>query len=39
MSSSNLIRWGGVAAILGGILWIVPAIITAFKPLGCIGPD
>ncbi len=35
--SSNLIRWGGVAAILGGILWIVPAIITAFKPRGCIG--
>ncbi len=39
MPSSNLIRWGGVAAILGGILWIVPAIITAFKPRGCIGPD
>ena len=37
--SSNLIRWGGAAAILGGILWIVPAIITAFKPRGCIGPD
>ena len=35
--SSNLIRWGGAAAILGGILWIVPAIITAFKPRGCIG--
>jgi len=35
--SSNLIRWGGAAAILGGILWIVPAIIAAFKPRGCIG--
>ncbi len=34
---SNLIRWGGAAAILGGILWIVPAIVTAFKPRGCIG--
>ncbi len=37
MSSSSFIRWGGAAAILGGILWIVPAIITAFKPRGCIG--
>ncbi len=35
--SSNLIRWGGVAAMLGGILWIVSAIITASKPRGCIG--
>ncbi len=35
--SSNLIRWGGAAAILGGVLWVVPAIITAFKPRGCIG--
>ena len=35
--SSNLIRWGGAAAILSGILWIVPAIVTAFKPRGCIG--
>src|SRR5215212_7456584 len=36
--SPNLIRWGGVAAMLGGILWIVTAIITASKPRGCIGP-
>jgi len=35
--SSNLIRWGGAAAMLGGILWIVSAIITAAKPRGCIG--
>ncbi len=35
--STKLTRWGGVAAILGGILWIVPSIITAFKPRGCIG--
>ena len=35
--SSNLIRWSGAAAVLGGILWIVPAIVTAFKPRGCIG--
>ena len=37
--SSNLIRWGGLAAMLGGTLWIVAAIITAFKPRGCIGPE
>ncbi len=37
MSSSNLSRAGGVAAMLGGVLWIVAAIITAFKPRGCIG--
>ena len=37
MSSSSFIRWGGAAAIFGGILWIVPAIVTAFKPRGCIG--
>ena len=36
--SSNLIRWGGLAAILGGLIWIVAAIITASKPRGCIGP-
>ena len=35
--SPTLIRWGGVAAMLGGLLWIVAAIITASKPRGCIG--
>ena len=25
--------------MLAGVLWIVPAIITAFKPRGCIGPE
>ncbi len=39
MSPSNLIRWCGLAAMLAGVLWIVPAIIIAFKPRGCIGPD
>ena len=37
--SSDLFRWGGVAAMLGGALWIVAAIITAFKPRGCIGSN
>ena len=37
--SSNLIRWCGMAAMLGGMLWIVAAIITASKPQGCLGPE
>ncbi len=37
--SSNVVRWCAVAAVLGGILWIVPAIITASKPRGCFGPE
>src|SRR5215212_10493038 len=37
--SPTLIRWGGLAAMLGGILWIVAAIITASKPRGCIGSE
>ena len=36
---SNLSRWRGVAAMLGGMLWIVAAIVTASKPRGCIGPE
>ncbi len=37
--SSELIRWGGPAAILGGSLWIAGAVITALKPEGCIGDE
>ncbi len=37
--STNHIREGGVAAMLGGMLWIVAATITAYKPRGCIGPE
>ena len=37
--SSELIRWGGPAAILGGALWIAGAVITALKPEGCIGDE
>ncbi len=32
MSAENLIRWGGPAAVLGGLLWIVPIATTAMKP-------
>ena len=36
MSSSNLIRWGGLAAMLGGTLWVIGTLIHASKPRGCI---
>ena len=36
---SDLIRWGGPAAIMGGALWIAGAVITALKPEGCIGDE
>jgi hypothetical protein len=35
--SPNLIRWSGLAAMAAGALWIVPAVVTASKPRGCIG--
>ena len=34
MSSEKLIRWGGIAAILGGILWIGVAAVMASRPPG-----
>src|SRR5918999_705461 len=37
--SLNLIRWGGLAAILGGVLWIAWAIQTGLQPQGCIGDE
>jgi hypothetical protein len=37
--SLNLIRWSGLAAILGGLLWIAGAIQTGFKPRGCMGDE
>jgi hypothetical protein len=37
--SLNLIRWSGLAAILGGVLWIAGAIQTGFKPRGCLGDE
>jgi hypothetical protein len=33
------IRWGGPATVLGGLLWIVAAVVSALKPEGCIGAD
>src|SRR5918992_109219 len=37
--SLNLIRWSGLAAILGGVLWIAGAIQTGLKPRGCMGDE
>lgn len=30
-------RWGGPAAIAGGLLLIIFAVLVSFKPIGCIG--
>jgi hypothetical protein len=38
-TSLNLIHWSGLAAILGGVLWIASAIQTGFKPRGCMGDE
>ena len=37
--SSKLIHWSGLAAILGGALWIIGAVIHASKPRGCIAEE
>ena len=34
--SSSLIRWGGLAAMVGGALWVIGTLIHASKPRGCI---
>ncbi len=39
MSSSALIRWGGLAAMLGGTLWVIATVIHASKPRGCIAEE
>ncbi len=39
ISSSSIIRWGGLAAMVGGVLWIVATIIHASKPRGCIAEE
>lgn len=39
MSASRLLRWGGPAAGLGGLLWIVHAVLVARLPEGCIADE
>ena len=36
---SNMSRWSGLAALLGGVLITVYAAITASMPRGCIGDE
>lgn len=39
MRTSKLIHWRGLAAVLGGILWIIYAIVVAQMPVGCIADE
>lgn len=34
-----MIRWSGLAAMLGGALWIIGSVIHASKPRGCIAEE
>lgn len=38
-ASSNLVRWGGIAAMLGGALFATLGLIIAAMPRGCIGDE
>jgi hypothetical protein len=38
-SSSDLVRRGGLAAMVGGALFVVSALLIAAMPLGCIGHE
>ena len=39
MSSSNVVRWGSLAEMLGGTLFAVSALVIASMPRGCIGAE
>ena len=39
MSSSDLVRRGGLAGMLGGALFVVSALLIASMPRGCIGDE
>jgi hypothetical protein len=39
VASSGLVRWCGLAAMLGGVLWAISAVIHASKPRGCIAEE
>jgi hypothetical protein len=34
--ASRMLNWGGPAALVGGVLWIIVTIVTALHPEGCI---
>jgi hypothetical protein len=39
VSSSNTVRWSGLAAMMGGALFVVSAILITSMPRGCIGGE
>jgi hypothetical protein len=39
VASSNTVRWSGLAAMLGGALFVVSAVVIASMPRGCIGDE
>jgi hypothetical protein len=39
MSPSSLVRWGGLAVMLGGAHFVVSAQLIASMPQGCIGDE
>ncbi len=39
MTPGHLIRWGGLAAMLGGALWVAFAVRLASLPEGCVGAE
>ena len=38
-NSIPFVRWCGLAAMLGGTLWVLGNVIHAFKPRGCIAEE
>jgi hypothetical protein len=34
MAYANLVRWGGLAAMVGGVLWVVVFVLFALRPSG-----
>jgi hypothetical protein len=39
MTAKRLTRWSGAAAAIGGVLWIVFAVLAAGEPRGCVGDE
>jgi len=39
MSTSHRPKWSGLAAVLGGVLWIAQNVALAFAPEGCIAAE
>lgn len=37
MAAVQFIRWSGLAAVLGGLLWSVAAVLHSQEPVGCIA--